>query len=292
MARAGNRIIGVDGGGSTCRVAIADADGTVIGAATGEAANPATSMSDAVAALCATIEAARIDAGLSHDTVAQARAHVGLAGVVNRRIAGDVAQALPILGAVVTDDRPTNMAGALGNRDGYLAAIGTGSFLGRQTGQLQRFVGGWGLRLGDRASGAWLGVRLLAHVLEAEDGLREASPQFFETLAGFGGDASAISVFSVTAMPPDYAAYAPKVVAAALAGDAAGLAIMAEGVAYVEHALRTLGFVPGDALCLIGGLGPEYAKFLSPESTANLIAPNGSALDGALRLAARQTGVQ
>jgi glucosamine kinase len=288
MAKSGNHIIGVDGGGSTCRVAIAGADGTVIGSATGAAANPATSMSQAIATLTATLEEARIDAGLSADAIADAHAHLGLAGAINARIAQAVTRALPIRRAVVTDDRPTNIAGALGEHDGFLAAIGTGSFIGSQRGRDQRFVGGWGLRLGDQASGAWLGLRLLSCVLEAEDGLRPSSGLLDDTLAAFDGDPSAIAVFGVTAAPPDFAAYAPKVVAAATAGDAAALAIIAEGVAYVEHALRTLGFVAGDTLCLGGGLGPHYADFLSPGFTGNLIRPAGSALDGALRLAAGQ----
>ncbi len=287
MAKSGNHIIGVDGGGSTCRVAIADLDGTVIGTATGTGANPATSMPQAVATLTETLEAARIDAGLSSEAIASAHAHLGLAGAINPRIARDVAKALPIRQAVVTDDRPTNIAGAFGDRDGFLAAIGTGSFIGCQRGGTRRFVGGWGLRLGDQASGAWLGLRLLAQVLEAVDGLRHWSALLDDTLAGFDGDPSAIAVFSVTALPPDYAAFAPKVVAAATAGDVAARAIMADGAAYIEHAFRTLGFAKGDALCLIGGLGPHYAGFLPPEFAANLIEPVGSALDGALFLAAK-----
>ena len=86
-------------------------------------------------------------------------------------IATAIAEALPIDNVTVSDDRPTNMAGALGGTDGYVAAIGTGSFLGRQSGAEQRFIGGWGLRLGDEASGAWLGRRVLSRVLDWRDGV-------------------------------------------------------------------------------------------------------------------------
>lgn len=281
-----SHIIGVDGGGSQCRVAIARADGMAIGAAKGAAANPATSLPDAVQTLLTTMESARADAGITQDQLAAAYAHFGLAGVINSQIATQVASAMPIRNIRVTDDRPTNMAGALGKADGYLAAIGTGSFIGRQQGSAQRFIGGWGFELGDEASGAWLGRQLLAAVLLWQDGLCAASGLLTETLRGFDSDPSALVLFGNQAAPTDFAAFAPKVVEAALAGDTVGIDIMRRGAGYVQTALETLGYQARDPLCLIGGLGPRYQAFFDPGFDCNVIAQQGTALEGAMTLAA------
>ncbi len=285
MSDGPEHIIACDGGVSRCRVAIAQSGGAVLALAEGPAANPATSMSQAIACLQDTLADARRSAGLSAAQIKAAHAWFGLAGVINADIADEVARALPITAITVTDDRPTNMAGALGGADGFIAAIGTGSFLGHQNGTARQFVGGWGLRLGDQASGAWLGQRLLGHMLEWQDGLRDATPLLRQTFAHFGDDASAVVLFANDANPRAFADFAPRVVIAANSGDPAGLSLMQDGAAYIRQSLEILGFEPGDRLCFLGGLGPKYAKYLPAEFTANLTPPEGSALDGALTLA-------
>lgn len=286
MNSAQSHLVAVDGGGSTCRVAVCAADGAVLATATGRAANPATSMPDAIASLRATLDEARTGAGLDAEALAAARAWLGLAGVINARIAEQVAGAMPMRNVRVTDDRPTNMAGALGSRDGFVAALGTGSFLGRQSGGTQAFIGGWGFWLGDQASGAWTGRAALAAVLEWRDGLRPGSPLLETLFDAFGGDPGAIVQFANTAAPADFAAQAPRVFDAADAGDAQAAAILRDGAGYLARGLDTLGFADGHPLCLIGGVGPRFARHLPARYTANLIEPQGTALDGAIRLAA------
>ncbi|MDJ0824408.1 MAG: BadF/BadG/BcrA/BcrD ATPase family protein [Rhodobacter sp.] len=287
MLQARGYIIGIDGGGSTCRVAIASADGTRIAATEGGAANPATSMTEAIASLRAALQTAQTDAGLDDGAITGARAYLGLAGVIDDRLADAVAAAMPIDTVIVTDDRPTNMAGALGARDGFVAALGTGSFIGRQQGAVQSFVGGWGFWLGDQASGGWIGRAALAAVLEWRDGLLPTSPMLASLLAEFSDDPGEIVHFAARAAPPDFAAFAPRVFDAADAGDRSAKRILEDATGYLTHALDTLGFETGAPLCLIGGVGPRFATHLGARYTANLTAPNGTALDGALQLAAQ-----
>lgn len=291
MENTPSHLVAVDGGGSTCRVAICGADRRVLATATGAAANPATSLPGAIASLRATLAEAQGRAGLSDGDIAGARAWLGLAGVIDDTIADRIAAAMPMREATVTDDRPTSMAGALGGGDGFLAALGTGSFLGRQRGGEQRFVGGWGFWLGDQASGAWVGRAALAAVLEWRDGLRPASPLLETLYRGFDGGAGALVHFAKSATPPEFAAHAPVVFDAADAGDGAALAILGGGAEYLARALDTLGYTPGDPLCLTGGVGPRFARHLPPRYTGNLVQPQGTALDGAILLAAR-TGAE
>lgn len=274
--------IGIDGGGSRCRAAVAGPEGRVLGRGEAGPANVSTDLDEALASIRAAVGAALAAAGAAADAVGAA--HAGLAGVMTEADARRVAAALPFPSAV-TDDRPTSVAGALGARDGALAAVGTGSFLALKRGAALRCVGGWGAEVGDQASGAWLGRALLERVLLACDGLAPGTGLTSVTLAAFGGDPNAIVRFAAAARPADLAAHAPAVVEAADAGDPAAADLMRRGAAYLTQALDAFALREDEVLCLIGGLGPRYAAWLSPGHRGRAVPPEGDALDGALRLA-------
>jgi glucosamine kinase len=267
-------LIGIDGGGSTCRFALL-CGGERVEVTRG----PANVHSDRDGAIRTLREGLAALSGMCGADLAEARLHAGLAGVLTGEDAGAVAGALAVRRSRVTDDRPTTMRGALGARDGTVAAIGTGSFFGRQAGGRQRFIGGWGYRLGDEASGAWLGRALLSAVLHAEDGLRPPSPLSQAVLARLGGTAGIVA-FAKGASPGEMAALAAEVLGRADDPTAAGL--LREGADWVLLAIRTLGWTPGERLCLLGGVGAHYAPLLGAETAP----PEGTALDGALALAA------
>ncbi|MEO0865166.1 MAG: BadF/BadG/BcrA/BcrD ATPase family protein [Pseudomonadota bacterium] len=282
MSGSAIHILGVDGGGSGCRATLADGAGTVL--ATGEA-GPANATSDFVGAV-ANIRAA-IDAACKGYNLSDLRAHIGLAGILSETDAKRFALALGLPQACVTDDRPTTLAGALGGQDGLIAAIGTGSFVGANHSGETRFLGGWGLQLGDQASGAWLGKTLLQQAMLVHDGLTPQSPLTDAVLAEFNGPNALVS-FARTATPTDYATYAPRVADAAEAGDTVAARAMDVGAGYLSKALKSLDPSPTTPLCLTGGLGPRYARWLPPELSARVAAAKGTALDGAVYLATQQ----
>ncbi len=280
MTAAGTMLLGIDGGGTSCRAA------AVVGGLRHEVAlgpaNVSTGFDAAVATIGGALRLLAERAGLPPEVLFQAPAHLGLAGVVSGAVAARVRAALPLSRATVTDDRPTTIAGALGSAEGAVVAIGTGSFLGRQAGGRICGLGGWGFFLGDQASGAWLGRRCLEEVMLAVDGLAAETGLCRSILADHGGDPAEIVRFSVTARPADYAGLARAVVAAAGAGDPLGARLMAEGADYIRRGLAALGWQRGETLCLTGGLGPAYAEWLGEP----VVPARGSALDGALSLAA------
>jgi len=63
--------------------------------------------------------------------------------------------------------------------------------------------------------------------------------------------------------------------------------LMQAGAAYLKQAINTLGWQPGEPLCLIGGLGRFYTPFLPDQMVQSVTPPKGTALDGALHLAER-----
>lgn len=294
MVKPGELILGVDGGGTSCRAAL------LVGTERHEVAlgpaNVSTDFDRAVATIREAAHAVASVAGIAPEAVFAAPAHLGLAGVMSEAIAARVRAALPFSDAGVTDDRPTTIAGALGPDDGAVAAIGTGSFLGRQVAGQVRGIGGWGFQIGDQASGAWLMRRCLEEVMLSVDGIAAQTALTRRILADHGNDPAAIVRFSLAAKPADYARLARAVVTAAgtaaeaaagtaaEAGDPLGRRLMGEGADYIRAGLAVLGWAPGEALCLTGGLGPAYATWLGVPT----VPAKGSALDGALLLAARR----
>lgn len=282
MAQHAPLLIGVDGGGTSCRATLRLGTGARFDVVRGPA-NVSTDFAAALATITAALAELASLAGLSD--LAQAKAHLGLAGVMDAAIAARVAAALPFA-ATVTDDRPTTIAGALGDADGAVAAIGTGSFIGRQVAGRIHGVGGWGFYIGDQASGAWLLRRCLEEVMLAVDGLAPHTDLSRTILRDHGDQPGRIVEFSLASQPSDYAGLARAVVAAAEAGDALGVRLMREGAAYIRRGLDGVGWHDAEPLCLTGGLGPAYARWLGLPT----VPPRGTALDGALALAARQPG--
>jgi len=275
--------LGVDGGGSGCRAALATGDGTILANAT---TGPANAKSDYDAALSAVRRA--ID-GVTNQTGQAANlnnipCHIGLAGIMSEAEASRFARDLDMPHARVSDDRQTTLAGALGTQDGLLASIGTGSFVGVATQGKTRFLGGWGLQLGDQASGAWLGKSLLRETMLGHDGLEPQSPLTISVLQDFGS-ANAIVDFATSASPANYARFAPQVIAAAQNGDPTAQNLMRKGAGYLLKALNALA--PGASLpiCLTGGIAPQYAPWLPKDVKERLQKPAGTPLEGALLLA-------
>ncbi|WP_282128772.1 BadF/BadG/BcrA/BcrD ATPase family protein [Roseobacter litoralis] len=278
-------LVGIDGGGTGCRVAISDATGQRIGGASGGAANFATDPDATIKNILAAVRVAGSDAGLAGDWPEKCVAHVGLAGIMEPSDADVIATALPFTQITVTDDRATSVAGALGTEDGVLMAVGTGTIVAAQFRGSIRYFGGWGMALADQASGGWLGHRALRQAILAQDGLLDHSPMTQKLLDRFEGDLNQVVQFTKTAEPGDYASFAPIIIDAARSKDQNALTLMQRGAAYLDACIQAAGLKNTTVLCLSGGVGPHYAPYLDQSHQNRLQAPKGSALDGALLLA-------
>lgn len=281
--------LGVDCGGTTCRIAWSDGQRRVD--YVGAGGNFTTDADACAGAILDAAQKLADKATLSLGTVCSARAYLGVAGIVTAADAETLTRALPFEGAVVEDDRNAMVFGALDTRDGFVASIGTGSFFARKTGTDVTGIGGWGLALGDEASGAWLGRGLLQMSLHAHDGLVPPSALTEAVLDEMGGPAALVD-FARDALPNEYARLAPGLAGAAEAGDPQGRMLMAEGAAWIEKALLVLGWTEGQAICLPGKLAAYYHRYLPAAMVAELIAPAGAPLDGALALARYRHGAE
>lgn len=275
--------LGLDGGGSGCRAAVADAGGRVIGR--GESA-PANVWSDPDGALASIVAAARAamaaaDAG---EDLSRVTAVLGLAGANVPGTGEALAPRLPFASARIEWDAPMALKGALGPEDGITAAIGTGSVFGAQRRGAARMIGGWGFLIGDRGGGARIGRAALETAILAHDGLTTQTPLLRQLLADHGGPAGIVG-FGRSAAPADFARLVPQVLAAETAGDPAGRTIMAGAEAAVAAAIDALQADGPLPVCFLGGLGPEFARRLASRYPGMIRPAAGTGLDAAVAMA-------
>lgn len=269
--------LGIDGGGTGCRAAVADASGRVLGTGQAGPANIASDLAGARDNILAAAREALAVAGLRG--LEALSAGLGLAGANAAGMAEALRRALPFARIRVETDGIAAVKGALGARDGIVCAVGTGSVFAAQIGGRIRQIGGWGLVLGDEGSGAWLGRALLREALRAAEGFREGTPLLTDVLEGHRGVEGVIA-FSLAARPMDFAALAPRILGS---DDPAARALVAAAVADVVQSIGVLQTDPPLPVTCIGGLGSFHADRLAEHWT--ILAPLGSALDGALMLA-------
>lgn len=277
--------LGVDGGGTGSRALLVDESGAELARVEGGAANVATDMEMASQTLANLARSAFETAGLGQAEMDRAYAVLGLAGANVVASNKPVEDAVPCAHVHVTNDPDIVLAGALGAQDGFIAAPGTGSFfIARKNGKVQR-LGGWGFTLGDEASGARMGRRLLSLTLHAFDGVRPHSELTRNILAEFEGQPSKIVQFADSASPGDFGTYARRIVAAGVAKDPVAQDLMQEGADWIVTALQTLGYARGMKVVLWGGLGETYIPYLPGGIASDLVKPLGDGMSGAVRIA-------
>lgn len=283
-------IVAADGGGTGSRAAAGTLEQGMLAQAKGGAGNVHSDFDGAIANLTAAIGEALAAAGLGDTPLERITAHLGVAGAHSEVEMAAVAEALPYGRSSVTGDRATSVRGVLGDTDGYVVALGTGTIVARQHALEMRTVSGWGFDLSDQASGAWLGHQILRRAVLADDGFTEHTDLTRSVLDRHGGLVPTIH-FCADATPGDYAPLARDVIAAAREGDPFATELMEEGAAFIARGLTVLGFQDGDVLALAGGVGPHYASYLPAAMTRNLSEPRGTALDGAFAIACQAARV-
>ena len=275
--------LGIDGGGTGCRAAVAGPEGRPLGLATAGPAQAFTDFEGARANVIAAAEAA-LDAAGGPAALGELTAAVGIAGANLPEVAERLAAALPFARLRVVSDAAIAARGALGPDDGVTAALGTGSVFAAQRAGAVRTIGGWGFLIGDQGSGARLGRAVVERALLAHDGLAAASPLLRALVAEAGGAAGLVARWG-QARPGAFAALAPRLVEAAADGDAAAEAALAAATEDVAAAIAALRPDAATPVVFLGGLGPVYAGRLADRFGPAIRPARGSALDGALAMA-------
>ncbi|WP_443750952.1 BadF/BadG/BcrA/BcrD ATPase family protein [Asticcacaulis solisilvae] len=277
--------IGVDGGGTQCRVRIRDGRGHVLAEATGGAANVRLGQDFVWANISAAIDDALQTAGLPRGVLTAASAGFGLAGVLKPEdCAGIAVRGDAFASLKISSDAHAACLGAFGGEDGAIQIIGTGNSSYAVIDGIGIPRGGWGFALAERASGAALGRDALLAALQAHDGFAVQTPFTRALIDHFGAPVDIVD-WSERATPRDFAALAPMVFAFVKKDDAVAVALanrLASDCAFYVDGLIALG---APQICLLGGLAHLVRPLLPARLSTFIAEPRGDALDGALLLA-------
>lgn len=280
-------ILGIDGGGTSCRAALATPDGTILGRARSGSANIRTDLSGARASIVEAARAAFADADADAALMPQTAAVLGLAGANVGTYAQQLEAILPFRQSRVETDALIALEGAVGSGDGAMAILGTGTaYMARRSGKVSS-IGGWGFLIGDQGSGARIGRDLLEETLLAHDGIVVRTPLTDAVLAVYRNDPGDVVEFTKSAKPGDFGGFAPMVFEHADKSDPTALRIVARAVSAIEASLDALGVPRNAPLCLLGGLASALAPRLGEEYQHMLREPLTDALGGAVAMAAR-----
>lgn len=284
--------VGVDGGGTGTRVALARGDGTVLGrgeagaSALGQGVQTAwTRISEALARAC---EAA----GVSRPHWPACALGAGLSGVNVPELAEAFCAAAPAgLGGLALDsDGFAALLGAHAGGPGVLVIAGTGSVAEALHADGRRVrAGGWGWQSGDEGSGAWLGREALRHAQRVVDG-REVGATLAQAVVEAAEPQGGLQHFAIGAGQAAYAALAPRVFEAAAAGDAYAESLLARAAVELEALIAAVDADAALPVALGGSIAARLAPRLAPRVQARLHTPRADAATGALWLARRALG--
>jgi glucosamine kinase len=277
--------IGIDGGGTSCRAAVADRMGNILGIGKSGASNIMSDPDGALANIVESAKAALQSAGRPASDIDKASVVLGVAGANVGPYGARIQTSLPFARSRVVTDSLIALQGALGSGDGIVGAFGTGSvYSARRDGKVTE-IGGWGFIVGDQASGARLGRDLLEASLLAHDGIYPATPLTTLVMAEFGNDPQKVAEFAHISKPKDFARYAPLVFGHAERDDTVALAIVGKASRDIDDTIQALLWPECPAICLLGGLAGAYRSRLAARYQTLMVEPKGDALRGAVAFA-------
>jgi glucosamine kinase len=281
--------LGVDGGGTRCRVRITTASGSVVGEAVGGGANTRLGMDHVFDEIINAAAMALENGGLDRSCLGKLHAGAGLAGLPlerDRKLAESFDH--PFASICFATDAYTACLGAHDGQNGAILIVGTGTCGQAVINDQHLSVAGWGVEVSDVGSGARIGRAAIETALLAHDGLAEPSDLTREIMAKFGNNPENIVIFAETARPGNYGTFCPMVFEADDAGDSTAAKIINNAVAANLAILRRLEAFGAKRMSLMGGLAEQMAKRM-PEDIAKMLVPaKFDAVHGAILMAKQQ----
>ncbi len=256
--------IGIDGGGSRCRVHLEDQDGNLLATAQ---SGPANIMRNADIAEASILDAVKqaIDAAPQKIEPQQIVLCAGLAGAnIDTAQRAFVAREWPFKAVYVVSDLHAACAGAHAGKKGAVIVCGTGSSATQYANGRFTDFGGHGFPIGDKASGAWLGLQAVKHTLLGFDNLAPKDALFESVSAHFEASHSQDIVLACAQFNSnDYAAIVPVLLPLYHSKNDVVVNLFNTGLQYLQ-ALADETLCQQDMnLCLIGGLTELYGPLLS-----------------------------
>lgn len=254
--------LGIDGGGSKCKAVLVDQQWNLLGEGLAGPANPCVNYSLALKSIEAS---AREAANAAHiEDLGQLNVGLGLAGVNFINVFERLSQwQHPFKTMSVTTDWHAACLGAHSGEDGAVIIVGTGSCGYAKIGSEKVSVGGHGFPVGDKGSGAWLGLKAVEAGLQAKDGLGCSTTLLSSLLQYFECPKDELAAKLVGSKSSHYASFAKLVFSAAKNGDVVAVDIIQEAADYIESMAQKLLKYDPPRLSMIGGIAPFLTPYFS-----------------------------
>ena len=288
--------LGVDGGGTKCRMQLVDAGQKVLGeASTKKPSNLQVRGGDAAyEAINELTKKIFLEAGL--DITSDGAKTFACFGMAGARMASAreafAARQFPFAKLHVCDDIDIARAGAHDGGEGAVLIIGTGSAgLGIMNGQRHQ-VGGWGFYAGDDMSGAILGRRLLRLSILAHEGLITPSELTRAFMARFDNDPGKIMEWSFCnpeigrpPRPSDYGEFVPLIMEYYEKSDPLASDLIEYELAAIKTYIDWFCQRGAKAIAVAGGLGERLSPILNKRFGSVIVQPRSTPLEGATIMA-------
>lgn len=276
--------IGIDGGGTKCKVRLEDSQGNLLAESIAGPANAARDLDGSIDSLLQAAQLAITTSGIKNLALKDIHAGIGLAGLnIPEVMQAFKEKTLPFASINITSDLHIACLGAHQQNDGAIVIIGTGSS-GLVVKDEQQFeFGGHGLPVGDKASGAWLGKMAITHCLEVCDGIKN-SDRFTTEIMDFlqCEDAYALVNLTLVAKPDFYAMLAPLIFKLAKNNEPYAKHLVEDAADYINKLSHQLLKLTPARLSFIGGITASLIPYLTPQLQTVIKAPLGTPEQGAI----------
>lgn len=278
-------LLGVDGGGTGTRVLLATPGGTILAQASAGPSALGQGVDAAWRNILAGVQQAFALAELPVPDWSHCALGAGLSGVHHQPWCDAFVASNPGFARLaVENDAFIALLAAHKGQPGAMVAAGTGSVGEALYADGTRHqVSGWGFPVGDEGSGAWLGLRAVAHAQEAMD-RRLPGGQLAASIHQLcGTDRDALQAWCASAGQNEYAQLALTVFESA-AHDPVAEALLAEAASAVERMAAALDPQAQLPLAICGSVGRQLLPRLAGTTRARCIASPQDAVHGALTL--------
>lgn len=281
--------VGIDGGGTNCRVRIESVTGNLLGTGHGGSANPSHGLLIVIDSIMTAIKGALIEADLPQECIKNLVVGAGLAGLHLPKYRQMMTEwQHPFKALFLTDDLHVAAIGAHAGADGAVAIIGTGFSALSVVEHVKTPIGGYGFLQADYCSGSWIGYQAVQAVLLANDKLAsptELSQLLFKKLNANG---VALADKLVDATASEYGSLAPLVFEAASQNDAVAINILQQSCEFIARVVKLLVATKPPRISLIGGIAERIIDLLDNDTVRCLSEPLQTPVQGAIGYAYQQ----
>ncbi len=276
-------LLGIDGGGTTCRALLVSSDNRVLGRGKAGPANP---LRDPARSFRSIAEASKIafgEAGLSDSDMQRTVVGIGLAGV-NVPAAYEAIRNWrhPYHSLHLTTDMQIACYGSHGSADGAVIISGTGCSGYSSISGRNRVHGGFGFPFGDKGGSAWIGLCALRAALLAHDSL--GPPTLLEDSISLFYQETGIGIVErlANAQPYEFGQLAPLVFTAVANNDEVARAIVVDNADHISAMARVISRLSPVRLSFVGGLSATIEPWLATDVRELLSPALHTPLEGAI----------